>query len=260
MSLSLFLIGWLLDEHHVATGGEVLLFFQSASLGLMVASLVWIFYIALEPVVRRRWPQALVSWSRLLSGEWRDPLVGRDILIGGAVAAASSFVVRVANLMPAWLGYPEAEPMSALPSGSVGIRSFVSTLLNLPVVIVLALGFLVLFFLLRRLLRRDWIVTGAVALILSLISWLAGAPLPVVLLVGPMIASIVVYVPMRFGLLALVTTLFFIPLLDTRPLTLDTSAWYFGVSLATLLFILAVNLAAFRISLGGRRLLSPSED
>ena len=39
-------------------------------------------YLALEPWVRRRWPHAIISWSRLLSGQLRDPLVGRDILFG----------------------------------------------------------------------------------------------------------------------------------------------------------------------------------
>jgi hypothetical protein len=32
--------------------------------------------------VRRRWPATLVSWSRLLAGRFRDPLVGRDVLAG----------------------------------------------------------------------------------------------------------------------------------------------------------------------------------
>ena len=32
--------------------------------------------------VRRRWPQTMISWSRLLTGQFRDPLVGRDILFG----------------------------------------------------------------------------------------------------------------------------------------------------------------------------------
>jgi hypothetical protein len=38
-------------------------------------------YMALEPVVRRRWPEVLVSWSRLLAGRLRDPLVGSHILM-----------------------------------------------------------------------------------------------------------------------------------------------------------------------------------
>ncbi len=43
---------------------------------------VWLAYIAIEPIVRRSWPELLFSWSRLLSGRFRDPLVGRDLLAG----------------------------------------------------------------------------------------------------------------------------------------------------------------------------------
>src|SRR5437870_3095440 len=42
--------------------------------------------ITVEPFVRRRWPQMLISWTRLLSGRFNDPMVGRDILIGAAAA------------------------------------------------------------------------------------------------------------------------------------------------------------------------------
>ena len=35
--------------------------------------------MAIERYVRRRWPEILVAWPRLLSGEFRDPLVARDI-------------------------------------------------------------------------------------------------------------------------------------------------------------------------------------
>jgi hypothetical protein len=48
------------------------------------AAMVWILYMAIEPYVRRRWSAILVAWTRLLSGEFRDPLVARDIHIGRA--------------------------------------------------------------------------------------------------------------------------------------------------------------------------------
>jgi hypothetical protein len=32
--------------------------------------------------VRRRWPGILVSWSRVIAGTFKDPLVARDVLIG----------------------------------------------------------------------------------------------------------------------------------------------------------------------------------
>lgn len=53
------------------------------------ALLAWSFYVAVEPAVRRDWPQMLIAWSRLLDGRWRDPLVGRSLLIGSALFAAA---------------------------------------------------------------------------------------------------------------------------------------------------------------------------
>ena len=45
----------------------------------------WIYYVALEPYVRRRWPQIMIAWSRLLGGGVRDALVGGHVLIGIAM-------------------------------------------------------------------------------------------------------------------------------------------------------------------------------
>src|SRR5690242_12075926 len=37
---------------------------------LYIVAFIWLFYIALEPEVRQRWPHRIVSWSRLLAGRW----------------------------------------------------------------------------------------------------------------------------------------------------------------------------------------------
>ena len=52
---------------------------------LLIGGVVWTLYMAIEPWIRRRWPHAIISWSRLISGQVRDPLVGRDVLIGVAL-------------------------------------------------------------------------------------------------------------------------------------------------------------------------------
>jgi hypothetical protein len=69
-------------EHHVAALEEVSILTQFVSKALFLGGFLWVLYIALEPFVRRRWPHLLISWTRLLSGQWRDPVVGRDVLIG----------------------------------------------------------------------------------------------------------------------------------------------------------------------------------
>ena len=74
---------WLLIAHHsgdYATDQGQLL--DAVAEALLEAGLIWLAYLGIEPWLRRHWPTSLISWSRLLGGGRRDPLVGRDILIG----------------------------------------------------------------------------------------------------------------------------------------------------------------------------------
>ena len=73
---------WLCRGHLVPGFETFGLFILTISTGLFVSGTTWLLYLALEPWVRRRWPQTIISWSRMLSGQLRDPLVGRDILFG----------------------------------------------------------------------------------------------------------------------------------------------------------------------------------
>ena len=52
-----------------------------------VAGLVWLFYVAVEPHLRRYWPEALISWTRLHAGRLRDPLVASHVLVGLTVGS-----------------------------------------------------------------------------------------------------------------------------------------------------------------------------
>jgi hypothetical protein len=56
--------------------------FRSLPLALARTAEIVIFYLAVEPFIRRHAPHQFISWSRLLSGRITDPLVGRDVLIG----------------------------------------------------------------------------------------------------------------------------------------------------------------------------------
>ena len=77
-------VSWFFGERHVATLWEVALLLTALSWALLAAAVCWIGYLAVEPFLRRRWPEVLVTWARLLAGDFRDPLVGRDVLIGCA--------------------------------------------------------------------------------------------------------------------------------------------------------------------------------
>ena len=88
----------LLGAHHPADESEMPLIVVAFAFGLVKAALLWVAYIAVEPSARRRWPHSLISWTRLLDGRWRDPLAGRDILVGclAAVGAATAILLMVA--------------------------------------------------------------------------------------------------------------------------------------------------------------------
>ena len=63
--------------------------------------MVWVNYIAIEPFVRRLWPELLVSWSRLLEGRLRDPRVGRDLLVGTVIGVFTVVLTTLlSNLNP----------------------------------------------------------------------------------------------------------------------------------------------------------------
>ena len=104
----LSILAWLLFAHHVTDLlGEFGVAPEGPGIralegGVRVAGL-----LALEPYVRRKWPDLLISWTRLLSGKFQDPLVGRDVLIrlffGGLILSSfsSTTVWRRSGTSPA---------------------------------------------------------------------------------------------------------------------------------------------------------------
>ncbi len=70
---------------------RVLLFLMGAP--LFTAGFTLLAYVGVEPFMRRRWPDLLIAWTRLLDGRWRDPMVGRSLLSGTLVALVAVGVI-----------------------------------------------------------------------------------------------------------------------------------------------------------------------
>ncbi len=248
-------VAWFCGAHHVPTGYEFVLFIMFLSTGLLYSCLCWVLYIALEPYVRRRWPATLVSWSRLMAGGFRDPLVGRDVLVGCLLGAFSIALVRLGWLVPSRSGYPPVQPYSGPDWQFLGARTIIAAISNnLIGALFISLAFLFLLFLLRALLRSEW--AAAVVCVLFFTIFTAAGPhssySPAVLLTWLITNSLSVFLLIRVGLLAFVATGFFNTLLSNFPLTTQGSAWYAGISLAGILLMAAIALYAFYTSLGGR--------
>jgi hypothetical protein len=175
--------------------------------------------------------------------------VGRVLLAGALVGVFLAILGEVEQLTRR--AFEATPPIPPFPWNLTlrGPRAVADHLVAGPAVtMLLALGFALLFFLLRAILRKEWLAAGAFALIMAvplqgggLIAWAFG-------LVG---AAAVILVFLRFGLLALVFGNYFFHFLEF-PLTTDSSAWYAGTSLFLLLVLAALAVYGFRIALAGR--------
>ena len=84
---------------------------------------------------------------------------------------------------------------------------------------------------------------------------LAGSPI-LGLIAVPLIAIGLMLFALRYGLLALVVAAFVFFLLSGFTLTLDSSAFHFGMSLAALASVIGLGVYAYRNAVAGQRLWS----
>jgi len=116
--------------------------------------------------------------------------------------------------------------------------------------------FFFLLFLLRLLLRKEWIAGAAFVAILTLATNF-GTTTPWVDYPLNALAFVILAVALlRFGLLAAIVTSAVGQILDLGRI-LDFSAWYSGMAIMPFLLIALLVVYGFRISLGGRKLLTP---
>jgi hypothetical protein len=212
--------------------------------------------VALEPYLRRRSPQLLISWTRLLDGRFRDPLVGRDLLAGALLGSAFAAVIYFRNALPGWINIPGRYPLDPgrLPLGSAAeaISQFAG-----PAVfaVIFALAFMSLLTLAQLVFRKRWLAITVCGLLLF-ITLLPGLNL---FLEVPTIALevlIILIAMARFGLLGFAFTMFFNFTLTIFSQSFDFSHWYSARSWFALLVCLTLALYGFRRALGGKPILS----
>ena len=247
----LYLGASLISLHHVADWAELFLLVRATADALFYSGMVWLVYIALEPYVRRFWPELLISWSRLLSGNIRDPRVGRDLLIGGVAGVLLALNGPLQILLSSWLGKSPAPPPLPVLAALTGFGPAVARLLlSFDLVFPVFLLFLIL--LARVTLRSQWAALGAITVLWSALIALQSVNLVLDLLIFVPIMVLILYVMMRFGLLAMVGMGSLT--VDAYVAPVSVSSWYAGPSLLLPLVVIALAAFAFHISLAGRPL------
>ncbi|MFN7931448.1 MAG: hypothetical protein U0Y68_26670 [Blastocatellia bacterium] len=246
---------WLFGAHHEPRFNELIVFFtQAVSQALLWAGVAWSFYMALEPYVRRRWPVVLISWNRLLNGDLRDPLVGRDLLIGILFTVVGR---RAIGLLDALFFPWELRNLSSFAIDTLpGFRFLLATGFSyLYLLTLLSLTFLFLLFVLRTLTRRQWLM----AVIFIFVGCLLGLQQSVNPLVGALFNGLnfllVIVIMLRFGFFAFLVNAVVSGFLS-YPITLDFSAWYTNSAMLLAGAILALAIYAFHTSLGGQKVFS----
>ncbi|HQQ78593.1 MAG TPA: serine/threonine-protein kinase [Thermoanaerobaculia bacterium] len=249
---ALILAGHLLVRHMaLAPGAFDRAFWESLGDSLPAGLLVGVVYLALEPYFRRRYPELLVSWTRLISGKVRDPLVGRDHLWGVLAGLFVCLVVSVENLPPALFAAPGQTPM---PVGNL-------TLSGLPgiaahVFFAAADGLVRVFFIaaslfLGRLVFRKPALAAALPWLILFVAF-AGRENPLFEMPGgALCATVFVVLLFRAGLLGLAVGMGVLQLLSNAPITPDLSRWFAGYGLFCLAIVLAIAVYGFWAARGG---------
>ena len=150
---------WLCRGHLVPSIDTLGVFILAVGTALFVSAMTWMLYLALEPWVRRRWPQTIISWSRLLSGQFRDPLVGRDILFGVMLGVVWILIFQLRYIPMMRMGAAPGIAQTEYLAG--GREALGAWLMQLPASILGTLQFFFLLLGLKVLLRKDWLAAAA---------------------------------------------------------------------------------------------------
>ncbi len=250
----IFSVMWLLSAHHVASLDEFDSILIALSWALLATTLATVMYLALEPYVRRRDPHTLISWTRLLAGQWRDPLVARDVLIGACYGVLFTLFEMSDNLLLPLFGKPPRMPGEFEVSTLLGVRLAIGGLLFYVLAFVLySLLIFFFLFLLQLAFKRDWIA----AIILVLIG--AGTNNGGEYLVLGYLYLVIIWVSVvlvlkKVGLLALIVGLVVQNVLVVFPMTSHLSRWYANAGLTGIAVITALLIYGFFTGLAGRPL------
>ena len=244
---------WILLAAHRYPGGDwyfewwQIMLGRSAGLALQW----WVLYVALEPYIRRTYPEALISWSRLVAGNPRNALVGRDILWGVGLGAIGSAIGLFAFALPSWFSMKGVTPFfipDQFREISVYVGHFGS---QAGEALINSLGSLAIVFFAWKLFRSKTAAIITICLFWTMVLLVpenALGELPFSIL----LALVFLVCLIRAGLLGLIVADFTKGILDAGCLTTDFGRWYAPRSLAALFVVLAVATYGFWTSTSGR--------
>jgi serine/threonine-protein kinase len=219
---------------------------------LRLAALIWVAYVAVEPLTRKRIPQLLVASSLVLQGRWRSVRVGREILTGALVGAGIELWFQTAHALQ-WGRWP-GSTLDIFPSQVLsGLREFLGgwffytggALIQAAQLTVLLTLFLVVF-------KNRWIAISLIAILIVLQADTRGSVLTAAMVSGGLALG-AAYLYLRVGLVAVVTSYIASNTSDSSAWTHDFSSWTLPETLWSVTIVLAIAAFGFWLAIGGQK-------
>ncbi len=235
------LISVSVGRHNVRTMLDLQIISTPLARAIWLGGLTWLVYLGMEPVVRRRWPTLLISWTRLLSGRTRDPLVWRDILYGcaiGSIFGPVFAIFLVIDIKPITITEPIVPTMAWFTGAPFAVAILCQTIcgnLAIPLLVTLLLTGL------DRVVRNAWVSYPLTAVFLWLL--IGGQQADSVSIAAALCAATCILMLRLYGQLAFAMTLMVATMLINFPITVNLTAWYAWLSLLATLPILALAVA-----------------
>jgi hypothetical protein len=240
--------------------------FYFFGLAFILAMFGWLFYLGIEPPVRRRWPHLLIAWTRLLDGGWRDALVGRATLSG--IVYALWMVAIIPGLLAAatrWLDLPLSVPVgqAQLAPFTASIAALFADRITLFAGAFAGCYALAALLLVRLLVRNTsvaWVVLFLALLMMTAWTAVLFQRYAFVAPVAPLLLMILVSLGIcltlgRHGLLGAVVFSFVGTALVNTPVTADFSRWYAWRTMVLAAMLIGLSIWGFRNVLGAQRAL-----
>jgi hypothetical protein len=204
--------------------------------------------------VRKLWPQTIISWTRLISGRLRDPLVGRDVMFGVILGVVWVIILEIGLLvgMTRFGASPQLLSADYLNSARSAVGAWV---IRLPGAIQGTLFFFIVLVGLRYLLRNRWLAAAAFVVLFTTMQSLGSTYPQISIPTLALVYAIAAFSLVRFGLITLAVAVFVANMMLNVPITLDFSRWYATTALIVPISVLAIAIWGFYNSLGGRKLI-----
>lgn len=217
-------------------------------------------YLAVEPWSRRLWPHAMVTWTRVLGGRFRDPLVGRDVLVVVACVTLDHAFQRAIWWSAGWYMEPGSDAPArfgiALDSLLGGRTMVAITLAPFLMGIFVGVPWFAVLLLAKTVFKKTWLAALSYFFFFAIAingSRFVEGDWPSVT-VWCLELAFLLFLSLRFGLFAASLFSALSLLINRSILTYDFGVWYGQGSLVGTVILVTIAFYGFHTALGGRPL------